>query len=205
MGNSATQFAQDASWFRKDLTCTQDLSLAEIEQVFKLADIFKAELKKDRTKLPYLKGKSVVNLFFEPSTRTRTAFEMAAHKLGADVISFSSSISSSVKGETLKDTAKNIEALMADMIIVRHSCSGAAKYLADRVGVPVINAGDGAHAHPTQALLDAFTMREKLGGADENGFSVEDFGLPLNLMLSCAAKIVEGDFAAALTACAAEL
>ena len=163
MGNSATQFAQDASWFRKDLTCTQDLSLAEIEQVFKLADIFKAELKKDRTKLPYLKGKSVVNLFFEPSTRTRTAFEMAAHKLGADVISFSSSISSSVKGETLKDTAKNIEALMADMIIVRHSCSGAAKYLADRVGVPVINAGDGAHAHPTQALLDAFTMREKLG------------------------------------------
>lgn len=163
MGNSATQFAQDASWFRKDLTCTQDLSLAEIEQVFKLADIFKAELKKDRTKLPYLKGKSVVNLFFEPSTRTRTAFEMAAHKLGADVISFSSSISSSVKGETLKDTAKNIEALMADMIIVRHSCSGAAKYLADRVGVPVINAGDGAHAHPTQALLDAFTMRERLG------------------------------------------
>ncbi len=106
----------------------------------------------------------MVNLFFEPSTRTRTAFEMAAHKLGADVISVASNISSSVKGETLKDTARNIEALMADMIIVRHSSSGAAKYLADRVKIPVINAGDGAHAHPTQALLDAFTMREKFGG-----------------------------------------
>ncbi len=153
----------NVSWSRKDLTCTEDLSLREIGEIFSLADIFKAEVKKDRTKLPYLRGKTVVNLFFEPSTRTRTAFEMAAHKLGADVISFSSSISSSVKGETLKDTAKNIEALMADMIIVRHSSSGAAKYLADRVGIPVINAGDGAHAHPTQALLDAFTMREKLG------------------------------------------
>ena len=153
----------NVSWSRKDLTCTEDLSLREIGAIFSLADIFKAEVKKDRTKLPYLRGKTVVNLFFEPSTRTRTAFEMAAHKLGADVISFSSSISSSVKGETLKDTAKNIEALMADMIIVRHSSSGAAKYLADRVGIPVINAGDGAHAHPTQALLDAFTMREKLG------------------------------------------
>lgn len=163
MGMTAKEFSGGVSWSRKDLTCTEDLSLREIDEIFSLADIFKAEVKKDRTKLPYLCGKTVVNLFFEPSTRTRTAFEMAAHKLGADVISFSSSISSSVKGETLKDTAKNIEALMADMIIVRHSSSGAAKYLADRVGIPVINAGDGAHAHPTQALLDAFTMRERLG------------------------------------------
>ena len=163
MGMTAKEFLCNVSWSRKDLTCTEYLSLREIDEIFALADIFKAEVKKDRTKLPYLKGKTVVNLFFEPSIRTRTAFEMAAHKLGADVISFSSSISSSVKGETLKDTARNIEALMADMIIVRHSSSGAAKYLADRVDIPVINAGDGAHAHPTQALLDAFTMREKLG------------------------------------------
>lgn len=152
------------SWSRKDLISTEDLARAEIDKIFTLADIFGASLRGDKAKLPYLKGKVVVSLFFEPSTRTRTAFEMAAHKLGADVISVASNISSSVKGESLKDTARNIEALMADMIIVRHSSSGAAKYLADRVGIPVINAGDGAHAHPTQALLDAFTMRAKFGG-----------------------------------------
>ena len=101
MGMTAKEFLCNVSWSRKDLTCTEYLSLREIDEIFALADIFKAEVKKDRTKLPYLKGKTVVNLFFEPSTRTRTAFEMAAHKLGADVISFSSSISSSVKGETL--------------------------------------------------------------------------------------------------------
>ena len=157
-------FMKNLSWRRKDMISTEDLSLDEIGKIFAMADVFKASLKSDKTKLPYLKGKVVVNLFFEPSTRTRTAFEMAAHKLGADVISVASNISSSVKGETLKDTARNIEALMADMIIVRHSSSGAAKYLADRVKIPVVNAGDGAHAHPTQALLDAFTMREKFGG-----------------------------------------
>ncbi len=157
-------FFKNASWKRKDLISTEDLSLKEINEIFSLADIFKASLKNDKAKLPYLEGKVVVNLFFEPSTRTRTAFEMAAHKLAADVISVSSSASSSVKGESLKDTAKNIQALMADMIIVRHSCSGAAKYLADRLEIPVINAGDGAHAHPTQALLDAFTMREHFNG-----------------------------------------
>ncbi len=157
-------FMKNLSWRRKDMISTEDLSLDEIGKIFAMADVFKASLKGDKTKLPYLKGKVVVNLFFEPSTRTRTAFEMAAHKLGADVISVASNISSSVKGETLKDTARNIEALMADMIIVRHSSSGAAKYLADRVKIPVVNAGDGAHAHPTQALLDAFTMCEKFGG-----------------------------------------
>lgn len=160
----AKDFMKDLSWSRKDLISTEDLTLDEIGKIFAMADVFKASLKSDKAKLPYLKGRVVVNLFFEPSTRTRTAFEMAAHKLGADVISVASNISSSVKGETLKDTARNIEALMADMIIVRHSSSGAAKYLADRVKIPVINAGDGAHAHPTQALLDAFTMREKFGG-----------------------------------------
>jgi aspartate carbamoyltransferase catalytic subunit len=157
-------FMNGLNWSRKDLISTENLTLAEINQIFSMADMFKASLKTDKAKLPYLNGKVVVNLFFEPSTRTRTAFEMAAHKLGADVISIATNVSSSVKGESLKDTARNIEALMADMIIVRHSSSGAAKYLADRVNVPVINAGDGAHAHPTQALLDAFTMREKFNG-----------------------------------------
>ncbi len=157
-------FLMNASWKSKDLVSTEPLSVRDINEVFALADIFKASLKSDKAKLPYLKGRVVVNLFFEPSTRTRTAFEMAAHKLDADVISVVASASSSVKGETLKDTAKNIQALMADMIIVRHSASGAAQYLADRLEIPVINAGDGAHAHPTQALLDAFTMREKFGG-----------------------------------------
>ena len=156
-------FIKKSKWSRKDLTNISDLSLDEINEIFALAKLFKATLKDDGAKLPYLSGKTVVNLFFEPSTRTRTAFEMAAHKLGADVISVASSASSSVKGETLKDTARNIEALMADMIIVRHSSAGAAEYLAERVDIPVINAGDGAHAHPTQALLDSFTMRENLG------------------------------------------
>ncbi len=171
----AKDFMKDLSWSRKDLISTEDLTLDEIGKIFAMADVFKASLKSDKAKLPYLKGRVVVNLFFEPSTRTRTAFEMAAHKLGADVISVASNISSSVKGETLKDTARNIEALMADMIIVRHSSSGAAKYLADRVKIPVINAGDGAHAHPTQALLDAFTMREKFGG-DFNGKKITILG-----------------------------
>lgn len=161
---NADKFLKEVSWNRKDLTCIEDLSLREINEVFALADIFRNTIKQDRAKLPYFSGKTVVNLFFEPSTRTRTAFEMAAHKLGADVISVASNISSSVKGETLRDTACNIEALMADMIVVRHSAAGAAKYLADRVKIPVINAGDGAHAHPTQALLDTFTMRERFGG-----------------------------------------
>lgn len=175
MEMTAKDFLDNVQWSRKDLISTEGLTLREIGEIFSLADIFKAEIKNERTKLPYLKGKSVVNLFFEPSTRTRTAFEMAAHKLGADVISFASNISSSVKGESLKDTAKNIEALLADMIVVRHSCSGAAKYLSDRVDVPVINAGDGAHGHPTQALLDAFTMRERLG-ADFKGRKITILG-----------------------------
>lgn len=161
---TAKEFLDNVTWSRKDLTCIEDLSLREINEVFALADMFKAELKGDKTKLGYLRGKTVVSLFFEPSTRTRTAFEMAAHKLGADVISVASNVSSSIKGETLRDTARNIEALMSDMIIVRHSCAGAAQYLAERVKIPVINAGDGAHAHPTQALLDTFTMREKFNG-----------------------------------------
>ena len=159
-------FLTNPTWARKDLTAIEDLSLREINEVFALAEVFKASLKREEGKLGYLSGKTVVNLFFEPSTRTRSAFEQAAHKLGADVISVSSNASSLVKGESLRDTARNVEALMADMIIIRHSAAGAAKYLAERVSIPVINAGDGAHAHPTQALLDTFTMREKLGSLE---------------------------------------
>jgi hypothetical protein len=112
---------------------------------------------------PGLRGKTVVNLFVEPSTRTRISFELAAQRLTADVINFSAEASSLKKGETLKDTARNLEALNADIIVIRHSASGAPHFLARFLDASVINAGDGAHEHPTQALLDAFTIREKKG------------------------------------------
>ena len=114
-------------------------------------------------KVPALRGKTIVNLFLEPSTRTRMAFDMAAKRLSADVISFDGSSSSTTKGETLRDTAENIAALGADMIVIRHSAAGSPLYLSKILGIPVINAGDGAHEHPTQGLLDTFTMREHLG------------------------------------------
>ncbi len=161
--NTSKDFFNNISWTKKDLTNIECLSVAELEQIFSLAELFKALIIEDGCKLPYLRGKTVVNFFLEPSTRTRTAFEMAAYRLGADVISISAGTSSLTKGETLKDTAMNIQALSSDMMIIRHSASGAAKYLAERLEIPVINAGDGAHAHPTQALADAFTMREHLG------------------------------------------
>jgi aspartate carbamoyltransferase catalytic subunit len=113
--------------------------------------------------VPALRGRTVVNLFVEPSTRTRTSFELAAIRLSADVINFSAEASSFKKGETLKDTARNLEALNADFIIIRHSASGAPHFLSRVLDAHVINAGDGAHEHPTQALLDAFTIREKKG------------------------------------------
>jgi len=113
--------------------------------------------------VPALRGKTVVNLFIEPSTRTRISFELAAQRLTADVVNFSAEASSLKKGETLKDTARNLEALNADVIVMRHSASGAPHFLARFLHARVINAGDGAHEHPTQALLDAFTIREKKG------------------------------------------
>ncbi|MFI3290270.1 MAG: aspartate carbamoyltransferase catalytic subunit [Opitutales bacterium] len=161
--NTSKDFFNNISWTKKDLTNIECLTVAELEQIFSLAELFKALIIEDGCKLPYLRGKTVVNFFLEPSTRTRTAFEMAAHRLGADVISITASTSSLVKGETLRDTAMNIQSLSTDMMVVRHSAAGAAKYLAERLKIPVINAGDGAHAHPTQALADAFTMREHLG------------------------------------------
>ena len=151
------------SWHRKHLLDIESLTADEINTVLDTARSFKAVGKRAIKKVPALRGKTVVNLFVEPSTRTRTSFELAAIRLSADVINFSAEASSFKKGETLKDTAKNLEALNADFIIIRHSASGAPHFLSRVLDSHVINAGDGAHEHPTQALLDAFTIREKKG------------------------------------------
>ena len=150
-------------WNRRNLIAIEELSRAEIEQVHTTAAAFKKILGRSVKKVPALRGKTIVNLFFEPSTRTRMAFEMAAKRLSADVISFDAAASSTTKGETLRDTAQNIQALNADMIVLRHSAAGSPLYLSRLLKIPVINAGDGAHEHPTQALLDTFTMLEHLG------------------------------------------
>ncbi|MEW6543649.1 MAG: aspartate carbamoyltransferase catalytic subunit [Nitrospirota bacterium] len=145
----------------KDLISIATLSPDEILLVLETADSFKEVSGRDIKKVPALRGKTVVNFFFEPSTRTRTSFELAAKRLSADVINFSPSSSSVVKGETLLDTARNVEAMQADIIVLRHQAAGAAETLARGVKSSVINAGDGWHEHPTQALLDLYTLREK--------------------------------------------
>jgi len=152
-----------SNWTRKDLLGIQELTAGEITGILDTAAAFKQVGARDIKKVPALRGKTLVNFFVEPSTRTRTSFELAAFRLSADVINISATTSSLTKGETLKDTAKNLEALHADIIVLRHSSAGAPKFLADRIQSSVINAGDGAHEHPTQALLDTFTVREKLG------------------------------------------
>ena len=146
---------------RKDLLGIQELSVDEINLILETADSFKEVSGRDIKKVPTLRGKTVVNLFFEPSTRTRTSFELAAKRLSADVINFTTSTSSMVKGETLLDTASNIQAMRADFIVLRHPAAGAPTILARALQASVINAGDGGHEHPTQALLDLFTLREK--------------------------------------------
>ena len=152
------------SWNRKDLITIEALNADEINTLFETADAFKQVLGRKTAKTPALRGKNVVNLFFENSTRTRVAFEMAAKRLSADVTSLDMKTSSTAKGETLRDTVENIRALAADIIIIRHSAPGSAGYIANILDIPVLNAGDGAHEHPTQALLDCFTLREKFGG-----------------------------------------
>jgi aspartate carbamoyltransferase catalytic subunit len=147
----------------KDLTGTKRLDPEDIELILETASGFKDVLGRDIKKVPALRGKTTVNLFYEPSTRTRTSFELAAKRLSTDVINFSVSTSSVVKGESLKDTALTIQALGADFIVVRHGCSGTAHFLANNLDASVINAGDGTNEHPTQALLDLFTIREKKG------------------------------------------
>ena len=146
---------------RKDLLGIRELLVEEVNLILETADSFKEVSGRDIKKVPTLRGKTVVNLFFEPSTRTRTSFELAAKRLSADVINFTTSTSSMVKGETLLDTASNIQAMRADFIVLRHPAAGAPHILARALQAAVINAGDGGHEHPTQALLDLFTLREK--------------------------------------------
>ncbi len=148
-------------WTRKDLLGLEELSVEEIKLILETAASFKEISERPIKKVPTLRGKTIVSLFFEASTRTRTSFELAAKRLSADTVNIQSSSSSVLKGETLKDTARNIEAMKVDAIIMRHSCAGAPHMLSRIVEPSVINAGDGAHEHPTQALLDMFTILDK--------------------------------------------
>jgi aspartate carbamoyltransferase catalytic subunit len=150
-------------WAKKDLLGLEQLSEAEINLILDTAGSFKEISERPVKKVPALRGKTVVMLFVEPSTRTRTSFELAAKRLSADTISIAASTSSLQKGETLKDTVKNIEAMKIDAIVIRHSAAGAPHILAEVVRPSVINAGDGSHEHPTQGLLDMFTIKEKKG------------------------------------------
>ena len=150
-------------WTKKHLLGIEELSEEEITIILDQAEGFKEVLTRPIPKVPTLRGKTIANLFCEPSTRTKASFELAAKRLSADTLNITVSSSSFLKGETLKDTARNIEAMQTDMIVIRHSCPGAPHFLAGCVDASVINAGDGAHEHPTQALLDVMTIRQKLG------------------------------------------
>ncbi len=146
---------------RKDLLGLEDLSREEILHILDTARGFREVLERPIRKVPSLRGVTICNAFYEPSTRTRFSFELAAKRLSADTVSFSSTGSSVSKGETLVDTVRNIEAMKVDMVVLRHSSSGAAQFLSRRIDASVINAGDGFHEHPTQALLDLYTIRER--------------------------------------------
>jgi aspartate carbamoyltransferase catalytic subunit len=148
---------------RKDILGIKDLSIDEINLILETADSFLEISTRKIKKVPTLRGKTVINLFYEASTRTRTSFEIAGKRLSADTINISSSTSSVVKGETLIDTARNLEAMNPDVIVLRHSAAGAPHLLASLVKQSIINAGDGAHEHPTQALLDMMTIKERKG------------------------------------------
>ena len=149
-----------SAWTKKDLISLRALEKAEIDLVLDTARAFKEVLARPIKKVPSLRGKTVVNLFVEPSTRTRASFELAAVRLSADVLSLDSDRSSFTKGETLKDTALNLQAMGANILILRHAAAGASQFLAERLDAHVINAGDGAHEHPTQGLLDLFTIQQ---------------------------------------------
>lgn len=153
-------------WRKKHLLGLEGLSREEINLVLDQAERFREILESDDRKIPLLGGKTCVNLFFENSTRTRTSFALAVRRLGADVIEFSASTSSISKGETIIDTAKNLEAMKIDAVIVRHGCPGTPKLLAKNLGCSVLNAGDGPHEHPTQALLDILTIRRRFGSIE---------------------------------------
>jgi aspartate carbamoyltransferase catalytic subunit len=154
------------NWEHKDLLGTRELSREEILFILDTADSFRDISRRDIKKVPTLRGKTVITLFYEASTRTRISFELAAKRLSADAVNMTASTSSYVKGETLKDTGKNLQAMQPDVIIIRHNMPGAPHMLATILESSIVNAGDGAHEHPTQALLDLFTMREKKGAID---------------------------------------
>ncbi len=154
-------------WRRKHVLGLSDFRPEEIEFVVDTARSMEEVLTRDIKKVPALRGKTVVNLFFEPSTRTRTSFEIAGKRLSADVVNFSSSVSSQSKGETLLDTARNIEAMKPSILVIRHNASGAVQFLSRHLSCSIINAGDGSNEHPTQALLDLYTIlkaKEKVAG-----------------------------------------
>ena len=147
----------------KDLVGLEDLAPDQIRSILNTAEPFKEISERRIKKVPVLRGKTIVNLFLEPSTRTRISFEFAEKRLSADTVNIAATGSSVVKGETLVDTARNLEAMRIDMVVIRHGSSGAARFLADRIPSNVVNAGDGAHEHPTQALLDLLTIRDHFG------------------------------------------
>ena len=163
MNATKTDLSTSPNWHRKDLLGIRELDRWEIETILDTAGAFKTVGSRDIKKVPALRGKTLINLFVEPSTRTRTSFELASFRLSADVVNISAATSSLLKGESLKDTALNLQALHADVIVLRHGSAGAPKFLADRLEASVVNGGDGAHEHPTQALLDVFTIRDRLG------------------------------------------
>ncbi len=162
----------ECTWTRKDLLSIYDLSADEIRMILNTAAEFKKVSERKVKKVPALRGKTVVNLFVEPSTRTRISFELAEQRLSADIINMSTDASSLKKGETLLDTVKNIESLQVDIVVMRHSASGSPNFLARHLKAGIVNAGDGAHEHPTQALLDIFTMREKKGSIEGLNVSI---------------------------------
>ena len=161
-------------WTRKDLLSLYDLSAEEITFLLDTAAEFKKVNERNVKKVPALRGKTVVNFFVEPSTRTRVSFELAEQRLSADIVNMQAQASSLKKGETLLDTVRNIEALQVDLVVMRHSATGAQDFIAKHLKCGVVNAGDGAHEHPTQALLDLFTIREKRG--DFKGMNVTILG-----------------------------
>jgi aspartate carbamoyltransferase catalytic subunit len=154
---------QEKQLSTRHLLGIKDLSAADIQLIFEHADEFKEVLQRPIKKVPSLRDITVANLFFENSTRTRLSFELAQKRLSADVVNFSAATSSVKKGETLVDTVNNILAMKVDMVVMRHASPGACIFLSQHIDVPIINAGDGTHEHPTQALLDAFSIREKIG------------------------------------------
>ncbi len=147
---------------RKDLISLEELTAGEIELILNTADSFKEVLDRPIKKVPALRGKTIANVFYEPSTRTKLSFELAEKRLSADTISFSKAMSSVVKGESLRDTAENIQAMKVDIVVMRHGSSGSHRFLSEFLDASIVNAGDGQHEHPTQGLLDMLTLRQHL-------------------------------------------